>query len=279
MRRSARPDPGRYPYLDHRAEPGGPLLPVALSHRGFAPEGDENTLAAFERAVQLGFRYLEVDVRASSDGVVMVFHDQDLERVTDRTGPLAARTAVELGAVRVGGAGGVPTLEDVLQRWPELRLNIDVKSDDCVRPLAELVNRRAAHDRVLVASFSDRRRARVLRLLEQPTASSAGMTVNALMTLLAPLGLAGPVARLARIQALQVPETYRGIRVVTQRFVARCHAAGIHVHVWTINERRDMDRLLDLGVDGLVSDAADTLADCLRERSARAPGNPQPERP
>lgn len=230
-------------------------------------------MAAFERAVHLGFRYLEIDVRASSDGVVMVFHDRELDRVTNASGPVAARTARDLGSLSVGGGGGIPTLEAVLLRWPHLLLNIDVKSEDCVRPFADLVNRLAAHDRVLVASFSDRRRISVLRLLDKPTASSAGMTVNALLKLLAPIGLAGPVATISNVQALQVPETYREIRVVTRRFVDLCHAAGLQVHVWTVNNRVDMDRLLDLGVDGLVSDAADVLADCMRGRSAWPQGD------
>ncbi|MHA7179733.1 glycerophosphodiester phosphodiesterase family protein [Arthrobacter sp. MDB2-24] len=267
MRRSARADPGRYPYLDNRGTRPG-LLPLALAHRGFAPGGGENTMAAFERAVELGFRYLEIDVRASGDGVVMVFHDEDLDRVTDAHGPVAGRSASDLGGLSVGGHGGIPTLEALLLRWPDLRLNIDVKGDDCVRPFADLVNRLSAHDRVLVASFSDRRRRAVLRLLERPTASSAGMAVNALLKLLAPLGLAGSAARLAGVQALQVPETYRGVRVVTRRFLRSCRSAGLQVHVWTINERAEMDRLLDLGVDGLVSDAADVLADCMTARSA-----------
>ncbi|KNC18735.1 glycerophosphodiester phosphodiesterase [Arthrobacter sp. RIT-PI-e] len=243
-------------------------MPLGLAHRGFAPDGDENTTAAFDRAADLGFRYLEIDVRASSDGVVMVFHDETLDRVTAATGPVAERTAEELGALSVRGGGGVPTLESVLLRRPGLRLNIDVKSDDCVHPFADLVNRLGVHDRVLVASFSDRRRRDVLRLLEHPTASSAGMVVNALLKLLAPLGLARAVARGAGVQALQVPETYRGFRVVTRRFLTWCHAAGLQVHVWTVDDPADMDRLLDLGVDGLVSNAADVLADRLRARDA-----------
>ncbi len=274
MRRSARPDPGRYHYLVDRSAPHDGAVPIAFAHRGFAPDGGENTMDAFARAVGLGFRYLEIDVRASSDGVVMVFHDEALDRVTPARGPVAARTAEELAALPVGGAGGIPPLEDVLLRWPDLRLNIDIKSDDCVRPFAELVNRLGVHDRVLVASFSDRRRRRVLRLLDAPTASSAGMAVNALLKATAPLGLAGPVGRLARVQALQVPEVYRGVRVVTRRFVAACHAAGLQVHVWTVNEREDMDRLLDLGVDGLVSDAGDVLASCLQDRAAHPPTAP-----
>ncbi|WP_235498622.1 glycerophosphodiester phosphodiesterase family protein [Arthrobacter sp. Leaf234] len=268
MRHSGRPETRRYPYLDTPPGPSGRPRPIALSHRGFAPDGGENTLAAFERSVALGFAHLEIDVRASRDGVVMVFHDEHLDRVTGAHGPIADRTAEELRQLQVQGHGGIPALEEVLARWPQLRLNIDVKSDDCIRPLAELVDRLDAHDRILVASFSDRRRRRVLRLLARPTASSAGMLVNVLVKLLAPVGLVGMVARRAGVQALQVPETYRGIRVVTRRFVAACHAAGLQVHVWTINGREDMDRLLDLGVDGLVSDAADVLAACLDARSS-----------
>ncbi|WP_258069837.1 glycerophosphodiester phosphodiesterase family protein [Arthrobacter sp. SX1312] len=274
MRRSARPDTGRYPYLDNAAGSPPRPRPIALSHRGFAPDGGENTLAAFEHAVALGFRYLEIDVHASSDGVVMVFHDDVLDRVTGDRGPVAARTAQELGRLSVGGGGGIPTLEAVLLRWPEVRLNVDVKSDTCVRPFADLINRHAAHDRVLVASFSDRRRRAVLRLLDRPTASSAGMAVNALLRIAAPLGLAGPVARAARVHALQVPETYRGVRVVTRGFVRRCEEAGLQVHVWTVNERAGMDRLLDLGVHGIVSDAADVLAECMGERAVWPQGRP-----
>lgn len=275
MRRSARPDPGAYRYLDNRSGRDDGALPLALAHRGFAPGGGENTMAAFARAVGLGFRYLEIDVRASRDGVVMVFHDETLGRVTGADGPIAARTAGELAVLPAGGGEGIPALEEVLLRWPDVRLNIDIKSDDCVEPFAELINRLGAHDRVLVASFSDRRRRRVLRLLDAPTASSAGMAVNVLLRLAAPLGLAAPVARLAAVQALQIPETYRGVRVVTRRFVASCHAAGLQVHVWTVNAREDMDRLLDLGVDGLVSDAADVLASCLLARSGWPPGRPE----
>ncbi|TKV28939.1 glycerophosphodiester phosphodiesterase [Arthrobacter sp. NamB2] len=273
MRRFGRPDQGAYPYLHNAAGNPPSPCPIALVHRGFAPDGGENTMAAFERAVELGFRYLEIDVRASSDGVVMVFHDEDLDRVTDAHGRMAARTARELGGLSVGGDGGIPTLEAVLLRWPDLRLNIDVKSGACVRPFADLINRLRAHDRVLVASFSDRRRRKVLRLLKGPTASSAGMAVTTLLKLLAPLGLAGAISRASAVQALQVPETYRGMRVVTGRFVDACHAAGLQVHVWTINDRADMDRLLDLGVDGLVSDAADVLADCMAARSAWPQGD------
>lgn len=247
------------PYFDA----GGPL---ALSHRGFSRDGCENTLVAMEAAIDLGFRYLELDVRTTRDGVVVVFHDERLDRVTDGTGRVADHTFAELDAVRVRGRERIPTLAEVLERWPHARLNIDVKDDFSVQPFAEVIEAAGAHDRVLVASFSDRRRLRVLKRLSRPTASSAGMAVNAVIKVLSPLGLAQWVARLTRVDCLQVPRRYRGLPVVTRAFVARCRAAGIPVHVWTINDRSEMEELLDLGAGGLVSDQADVLAGVMRRR-------------
>lgn len=240
--------------------------PLALSHRGFSPEGLENTLVAMEAALELGFRYLEIDVRTTRDGVVMVFHDERLERVTDAVGLLADHSLAELSSVRVRGVEPIPTLAEVLERWPDARLNVDIKDDASVQPFVDVVEQAGAHDRVLVASFSDRRRLRVLRRLSRPTASSAGMAVNVLLKVVSPLGLAGRAARLVRVDCLQVPRHYRGIPVVTAGFVRRCAAAGIPVHVWTINERPEMEALLDLGVSGLVSDRADLLAAVMRGR-------------
>lgn len=253
------------PYLDNRG-PDGVNRPLALSHRGFAQDGLENTLPAMEAAVALGFAYLEIDIRTTRDGVVMVFHDEHLERVTDGAGRLADHTYTELSAVRVGGVEPIPTLEEVLERWPQVRLNIDVKDDGSVQPFAELIEKHRAHDRVLIASFSDRRRLRVLKRLSRPTASSAGMVVNALMKLLGPLRLQTAVARAASVDCLQVPTSFRGIPVADRQFIRRCNNAGLPVHVWTINDRRTMEKLLDDGASGLVSDRADILAEVMQDR-------------
>lgn len=223
-------------------------------------------MTAFEAAVDLGFRYLEIDVRTTRDGVVMVFHDERLERVTDGAGRLADHTASDLESVRVGGREPIPRLSTVLGRWPHVRLNIDVKDDSSVQPVADVIEAAGAHDRVLVASFSDRRRLRVLKRLSRPTASSAGMAVNAVLKILSPLGLTGLAARAAHVDCIQVPRHYRGLPVVTRGFVRHCNAAGIPVHVWTINEPAEMEELLDLGVRGLVSDRADLLAHVMRDR-------------
>ncbi|MHA7154457.1 glycerophosphodiester phosphodiesterase family protein [Arthrobacter sp. TMN-50] len=255
------------PYL-RNVGPGGEQRRLALSHRGFSPDGLENSMVAFAAAVELGFGYLEIDIRTSRDGVVMVFHDELLDRVCDAVGPVADRTVEELAAVLVQGVEPIPTLEEVLIRWPTMKLNIDIKDDASVEPFVELVERWSAHDRVLVASFSDRRRLRVLKLLSRPVASSAGRVWSASLWLLSPLGQTRRLARLARVDCLQVPVQHAGVVVVTERFIRRCKKAGLPLHVWTINDVESMDRLLSLGggVDGLVSDRADRLATAMHSR-------------
>ncbi|WP_253904234.1 glycerophosphodiester phosphodiesterase family protein [Arthrobacter sp. Br18] len=248
--------------------------PLALSHRGFATDGDENSAAAFLRSVELGYGWLETDVRTSRDGVVMVFHDRMLDRVTDASGPLADRTRDELRSVLIGGREPIPTLEEVLLRWPHLRFNVDVKDDASVEAFADVVNRCGAHDRVLVASFSDLRRRKVLRLLTRRTASSAGALVNLLIRVLGPFGLTRAIARAARVDAVQVPLRYRGIPVATAGYIRRCRAASLEVHVWTINDEPTMTRLLDLGVGGIVSDRADLLAGVMKQRGFWPQGRP-----
>ncbi|CEA07141.1 Glycerophosphoryl diester phosphodiesterase [Arthrobacter saudimassiliensis] len=261
------------PYLRNPLRGSGPdaprQAPIGLSHRGFSRSGAENTLPAFQAAVDLGFGWLETDVRTTADGVLLAFHDADLDRVSGSSGPVGNRTMRELADVRVGGQP-VPTLEQLLAAWPHIRLNVDVKDAAGVAPLADLIRSHRAGDRVLVASFSDRRRLAVLRRLRRsgagPVASSAGSAFTALAVLLAPLGGVGLLARLGRFQCLQVPRRYGILPVVTPALIRGCHRAGVQVHVWTINEREQMEQLLDAGVDGIVSDRADLLAEVLAAR-------------
>lgn len=221
---------------------------------------------AFRSAVERGYGYLELDVRTTRDGVVMVFHDETLERVSDGAGPLADLDHAELEGRRVAGRA-IPRFEEVLAAWPDVRLNVDLKDDRSVAPFADLVNRYRAHDRVLVASFSDARRRRVLSLMDAHVASSPGRFTVASAVFLGKVGLM-PLARpwLSGLAALQVPERHGRLRVVTPRFVAQAHQAGLQVHVWVVDERQDMDRLLDLGVDGLITDRADVLAEVMEAR-------------
>lgn len=253
----------RTAYLDH---PG----PIPLAHRGFSRDGLENSMAAFAAAVDLGMRYVETDVHATLDEVVVAFHDQSLDRVTDRTGKITALRWREVSGARIGGTEPVPTLEDLLGTWPELRVNIDIKSPGAITPTVRVIERTRAHDRVCVASFSDDRRRRALQRLSRPVVTSAGQRTGALFRLAA---TAPPrlrdrlVARaLSGVDGLQLPVSHQGIPLVTRQTVAAAHAAGAFVHVWTINDSGEMHRLLDLGVDGLVSDRSDLLRGVLVER-------------
>lgn len=252
----------RTAYLDH---PG----PIPLAHRGFSAARPENSMAAFGAAVELGFRYVETDVHATRDGVAVAFHDETLDRVTDGRGRVADLPWSTVSLALIGGAEPVPRLEDLLATWPQLRVNIDVKSAHAIGPLVTAIERTRAHERVCIASFSDARRRAVERALTRPVATSAGTGTAARFRLAVAMRRTGPVASaLAAVDGLQVPEQHRRLPVVTAATVRAAHAAGRFVHVWTVNDRADMVRLLDLGVDGIVSDRADVLRDVLRARGA-----------
>ena len=160
-----------YPFLEHDG-------PIPFAHRGGAGwvgRGPvENSLAAFQRAVDLGYRYLETDVHATSDGVLLAFHDKLLDRVTDSAGRVAALRADEVAKARIGGEEQIPLLEDLLGTFPEARFNIDVKHATAIDPLVTAVRRTNAIERVCVGSFSDRRLAAVRAALGPDLATSFG---------------------------------------------------------------------------------------------------------
>ncbi len=253
-------------FLDEGLDRPGTVL--AFAHRGgaFHPEieGLENTLAAFEHAVALGYRYLETDVHATSDGVLLAFHDAVLDRVTDRVGRIADLSYDEVRSVRIGGREEIPRLTTLLEAFPDARFNIDIKSDSAVAPLAELVRRTRAHDRVCVGAFSDGRIRDFRRQMDRRVATTCG--VGAVIgTRFAP---ARRVARALRGvgDVLQVPHRRGPLRVVTPELIRRAHDAGRPVHVWTVDDTDEMHHLLDLGVDGLMTDRTDVLRDVLVAR-------------
>jgi glycerophosphoryl diester phosphodiesterase len=241
--------------------PGGARI---LAHRGFARAAPENTLLAFEHAVQLGVDYLETDVHGSADGEAMLSHDPGLLRLAGRDIALRQLTAAQLRGVDLGQGQGYASLADALHAFPQARFNIDVKSADAIAGTVRAVRDARAEGRVLVTSFSDARRLAVIGQLPG-VATSASARTFALAIAAASAG-AGPVVRrvLKNIDAVQIPETRNGVRFVTSRSIRLFHAAGVEVHVWTVNAQADMRRLLDLGVDGLVTDRADLAVQLMR---------------
>lgn len=245
---------------------------IAMAHRGFTDRSDapENSLPAFAAAVDLGFRYVETDVHATSDGTLVAFHDDRLERVTDGSGVIAELPWSTVREARIAGTQEIPTLDGVLESWPQLRVNIDCKAAGAVQPLVDTIERHRAHDRVCVASFSDARRRAVLRRLSRPVATSGGKSVISRFVVggPAPTWTRIPLGQnaLRDVDCLQVPRAAGRIHVVTEASLHRAHDAGVQVHVWTIDDAAQMHRLLDLGVDGIMTDRADTLREVLISR-------------
>ena len=249
---------------------------LAFAHRGGGGDAPENTWAAFEAAVALGYRYLETDVQLTRDGVLLTFHDNTLDRLTDRTGAIVELTHAEIREADAGYAfspdGGltfpyrgtgvaIPTLEELLTRWDHVFVNIDAKTDETVAPLVELITRLDAFGRVCIGSFSDRRVARIRALACGRICSSMGQVAT---------GTAFLVSRSGRMpgfhaDCLQVPKRW-GILRIDRRFVRAAHRAGLRVHVWTIDDEADMDYLLDLDVDGIMTDRPRVLKEVFERR-------------
>jgi glycerophosphoryl diester phosphodiesterase len=235
--------------------------PLAFAHRGGSAYGPENTWRAFEHAVGLGYAYLETDVRATADGVAVAFHDKTLDRLTGRPGRIAVLPHRDVAAARIAGTEPIPLIEDLLGAWPDVRFNIDVKDARAIAPLAGVLHRTAAWDRVCITSFCGLRLRAVRRALLRPVciaASPAG--IGAVRLGLPPAVLAAGFARIW-VRCTQIP-----VRLATAPFVRRAHAAGLQVHVWTVNDVSRMAALLDLGVDGIMTDETEKLRTVLTER-------------
>ncbi|MFD4138214.1 glycerophosphodiester phosphodiesterase family protein [Streptomyces sp. NPDC058572] len=246
----------RHPYLDHPAT-------LAFAHRGGAADGLENTAAAFRRAADAGYRYFETDVHTTADGRLVAFHDATLDRVTDARGHIAALPWSEVQQARVGGAEPLSLFEELLEEFPEARWNVDLKVESALVPLVDLIRRTDAWDRVCVGSFSESRVTRAMRLAGPRLATSYGVR-GVLALRLRSYGIPAPLRGGA--VCAQVPETQSGIRVVDRRFVRAAHERGLQVHVWTVNEADRMAALLDLGVDGIMTDHLETLRTVLSDR-------------
>lgn len=247
------------PFLDHPR-------PIAFAHRGGALHAPENSWAAFEYAVKLGYAYLETDVRATRDGTLVAFHDRTLDRVTDASGPIGARSYTELAALRIRGSEPIPLIEDLIGAWPDVRFNIDLKDGPGISLLPSVLRRTGAWDRVCVTSFFGSRLRAARGLFDRPVCMNASPA--AIAAVRCTIGTASGGGRLlasglSRRDACcaQVPR-----RVATGSFVRSAHALGLDVHVWTINERSEMIRFLELGADGIMTDDIETLRDVLIER-------------
>lgn len=256
----------RYNGGDH-AFFAGPY-PRAFVHRGWHYDelsGMENSLSAFRRAVEEGYQYLETDVHATSDGVVVVHHDPVLDRTTDGHGEVARLPWRTVREARIGGREPVSRLEDLLEELPQALLNIDVKAESAIEPLVEALKRTGSLGRVCVASFSEARLARVRQLAGGDVLTSMGTRAIARLWAHGRLPQWLPRGRGAE-RIAQVPVRHGRVTVVDRRLVTVARNRGVEVHVWTVDDPAQMNQLIDLGVDGLMTDRPGVLRDVLRER-------------
>jgi glycerophosphoryl diester phosphodiesterase len=247
--------------------------PVAIAHRGSRLLWPENTMAAFSSAYSLGFRHLETDLHLTSDGVLVCIHDHTVDRTTDGTGPVASFTLAELSNLDAGfrhgpgfdfraGDATVPSLEELVTSFPDAGIVVDLKIDGLSRPLVDLIDRLDLHERLIVGSFHDSRLAEFRAASGGRVKTSVGSASTRAWLLSSRVGRA-PSSEAA---ALQLPRRSRGLRVVDRRLIETAHRRGVQVHVWTINVPDEMNELLDMGVDGLVTDRPDLLKQVLIDR-------------
>lgn len=237
-------------------------MTYAFTHRGMRTGLEENTLVAFQRAWDLGITHLETDVHASKDGTVYLFHDETLDRVTNASGRLIEYTDEQLASVRVGGQP-LCTLETLLETFPQATVNVDVKDEDVIAPLAKLIEQRGAQAQIALAAFGDARSLAVQHLVSAPMRRSPGVRTLILIWLCAHL-LGFVPRRLTRgLWAVQVPLKRGILPVATPRFVRTVQRAGLQVHVWVINDEPTMRLLVARGVDAILSDDAALLVKVL----------------
>ncbi|WP_229053949.1 glycerophosphodiester phosphodiesterase family protein [Aeromicrobium sp. Leaf350] len=238
-------------------------MTLAIAHRGGSLTADnvgiENSLEAFAHAASLGYRHLETDVVCSRDGVAYVCHDVKLRRLTGQRLHVGDLDSAQVDELRLGGRARIPRLDELLEAHPDAWFSIDVKAADAVEETCRVIERLEATDRVCLGSFDHRRTLAIRRRLPGvETAASRREVVEAL--------LVPPSRRRVDYRWLSVPARRKGIPVVTRRFVEAAHATGAGVLVWTIDESREIERLVDLGVDGIFTDRTDVLRDTLVAR-------------
>lgn len=243
-----------------------PALPRVFAHRGFAFANglDENTLAAFAAALELGATHIETDVQVTKDGIPVLFHDGDLLRVAGLDRKIHEVTAAELAKLALSEGGRVPTLREALVELPQARFNLDLKVWAAVEPVTALIRELKANDRVLLSSFSERRRVAAIKELGRSVVTSAGGLRVIALWAASRLKSRHLVNRLAKpVQALQIPTRAGLIRLDSPAFIAAMTKAGLEIHYWTINDADEMLRLIGLGAHGIVTDRTDIAVNTL----------------
>ena len=234
--------------------------PRVFAHRGFSqPLGlDENTLDAFSAALQHGATHIESDTQATKDGHAVMFHDDNLLRVAGLDAKISDLSLLEIREIRLSNGGTIPTLLDALSHFPTANFNLDIKTKSAIEPTISAIEEASAHHRVLVSSFSNPTRRAALKKLSQPVATSASASVAlaawASHTLLFGMGFNRIIQG---VDALQVPKKFGIATFAKKTFIDRIRSHQKEIHFWTINDPSEMEYLLQLGADGIVTDRVD----------------------
>jgi len=250
----------RFAFLDF---PG----PIAFAHQGGAAEFPGNTMRAFEGAVSLGYRYLETDLQVTSDGVLVTFHNDTLDETTDHSGTISKLPWSVVKEAKVGGTEPIPRFEDVLEAHPDIRFNIEPKTDAAVTAFVEAVPRLGILDRICAGSFSDGKLRTLRKALGPNLCTSMGnlTTTRLRIASLIPIKVVAKALARSGAACAQVPPK-KVVPIVDRRFLAFAHDIDLAVHVWTIDDADEMTRLLDLGADGIMTDRPSRLKDVLVQR-------------
>ncbi|MEN9971243.1 MAG: hypothetical protein RL146_544 [Actinomycetota bacterium] len=240
--------------------------PVVLAHRGGTTH-TENTLEAFADSIAAGVFSIETDVRTTKDQVAVLFHDEDLRRVAGLDQRISGITFDELSKIELHGGGKVPSLAQALAALPLARFNLDIKDEASAKSTARFINSAKAHNRVLVSSFSERRRVDALKLMNAPVATSASSRTVLTCWLFVKLRLPQffITKTLKGIGALQIPRAMYGLRFDSLRFITMIRNSGTEVHFWTINNPQEMLELTRRGATGIVSDVSELAVQTLRK--------------
>ncbi|MCY4099654.1 MAG: glycerophosphodiester phosphodiesterase [Rhodobacteraceae bacterium] len=245
-------------FLHHPSYP----LPLPIAHRGYSANYPENTMAAFSAAVDLGYKCLETDVHATADGRLVAFHDPDLNRVASVEGRIDTMKWDDLKKIKVKGKEPIPLFEEVLSSWPDTRFIIDPKEDSATKPLYDVLVANDAWDRVCVGSFSDQRLAWIRSEAGSKLCTSMGPREVFRLRLNSwgiPLGRFGA-------NCVQAPLRDKGVRILDRSFINKAHSYGFPVQAWTINDVETMGKLLDLGIDAIMSDEAELMKKFFQKR-------------
>ena len=236
---------------------------LGFVHRGGAEEATENTLEAFQHASDIGFVFMETDVQATLDGEVVIFHDSNLERVAGINKKISQLSYKEIKKIDLKKGGRIPSLRDLISSFPNLRFNIDIKTKKAVDKTVKIIKDQKALERVCLASFSSKRLTRI-RKLAGPDCCTSMSQLEVIYLLVRSYGI--PVQRSMGYCA-QVPTSQWGIPIVTKKFVDYAHKENKFVHVWTIDKRQEMEDLIELGVDGLMTDRPSILFKVMKEKN------------